>query len=387
MDNPDIISEEQEKAILVGLSLSDQETGDAEESLSELAALADTAGATVVGTISQKRGRPDPTTLIGKGKVEELAGLIEESEADLVIFDRELTPSQQRNLEEHCACKVIDRTALILYIFALHAHTREGKTQVELAQLNYLLTRLTGKGTELSRMGSGIGTHRGPGETKLEVDRRRIRKRIESLEQDLGQLEKVRQVKRKRRDKQQLFSFSLVGYTNAGKSTLLNRLTRASVLVEDKLFSTLDSTTRRLYLGNDIGAVITDTVGFINKLPHQLIEAFKSTLEEVVESAAVVHVIDASSPNIDNKIVSVLDVLAEIGADDILRVDVLNKIDLCDADARRELLRKLPDAIPVSARSGEGLEGLRKELVRLAGRGARKSAAQAKRARTEGDPS
>jgi GTP-binding protein HflX len=316
--------------------------------------------------------------------VEELAALIEENQADLVIFDRELTPSQQRNLEEHCSCKVIDRTALILYIFALHAHTREGKTQVELAQLKYLLTRLTGKGTELSRMGSGIGTHRGPGETKLEVDRRRIRKRIESLEQDLEQLEKVRQVKRKRRARQELFSFSLVGYTNAGKSTLLNRLTRASVLVENKLFSTLDSTTRRLYLGNDIGAVVTDTVGFINKLPHQLIEAFKSTLEEVVESAAVLHVIDASSPNIDRKIVSVQDVLAEIGADDILRLDILNKIDLCDAGTRRDLARKMPDAVQVSARSGEGLEDLRKRLVQLAGGGSASRVGGTRRARKEG---
>jgi GTP-binding protein HflX len=387
MDNPDIISEEKEKAILVSLSQSGHDSSEPEESLSELSALADTAGAVVVGTVSQKRDRPDSTFLIGKGKVEELAGLIEEMEADLVIFDRELTPSQQRNLEEHCACKVIDRTALILYIFALHAHTREGKTQVELAQLKYLLTRLTGKGTELSRMGSGIGTHRGPGETKLEVDRRRIRKRIETLELDLDQLEKVRQVKRKRRARQELFSFSLVGYTNAGKSTLLNRLTRASVLVEDKLFSTLDSTTRRIYLGDNTGAVITDTVGFINKLPHQLIEAFKSTLEEVVESSAILHVIDASSPNIESKILSVQDVLGEIGANDILRLDILNKIDLCDADTRRGLQRKLPDAVPVSARSGEGLDGLRKELARLASGGAMKRVAGAKRAGTEGGPS
>ncbi len=369
MDVSEVISDQKEKAVLVSLSRPGKEALQVEDSLSELEALADTAGAEVVGTLQQRRENPDSAFLIGKGKVEELAQLVEETGADLVIFDRELTPSQQRNLEERFTVKVIDRTALILYIFALHAHTREGKTQVELAQLNYLLTRLTGKGLELSRMGSGIGTHRGPGETKLEVDRRRIRKRIEALEKDLDQLEKVRQVKRKRRARQDVFSFSLVGYTNAGKSTLLNRLTRSSVLVEDKLFSTLDSTTRRIYLGGKAAAVMTDTVGFIDQLPHQLIEAFKSTLEEVVESAAVLHVIDASSPDFDRKISSVLEVLAEIGAADILRIDILNKIDLCDASERRALKRILPDAVNVSASTGEGIEELRAELVRMAGVG------------------
>ncbi len=299
-----------EKAVLVGLCLSGQDPQEAEESLSELAALADTAGAEVVGTAFQRRDHPDSALMVGKGKAEELKVLLEDHEADLLIFDRELTPSQQRNLEKLCDCRVIDRTALILDIFAIHAHTREGKTQVELAQMNYLLTRLTGRGVELSRMGGMAGTRgpigaRGPGETKLEVDRRRIRKRIEVLRHDLAQLEKVRQVKRKRRAKQELFSFSLVGYTNAGKSTMLNRLTRASVLVEDKLFSTLDSTTRRLHLEDGLSAVVTDTVGFIDNLPHQLIEAFKSTLEEVAESSGVLHVIDASSPNLDSKISSV----------------------------------------------------------------------------------
>lgn len=367
MEISEAVSDQKEKAILVSLALPGQDAHGMEESLSELEALADTAGAEVVGTVLQKRDHPDSAYLIGRGKVDEVSLLISETDADLVIFDRELTPSQQRNLEEKCAAKVIDRTALILYIFAIHAHTSEGKTQVELAQLNYLLTRLTGKGLELSRMGSGIGTHRGPGETKLEVDRRRIRKRIEALERELVNLEKVRQVKRKRRARQDVYSFSLVGYTNAGKSTLLNRLTRATVLVEDKLFSTLDSTTRRLYLGGRNTAVMTDTVGFIDQLPHQLIEAFKSTLEEVVESDTVLHVIDASSPDIDRKIASVLDVLEEIGADEILRVDILNKIDLCDAGGRRELERRLPGAIQVSAHTGEGVEGLRAELVDRAG--------------------
>ena len=352
----------------MGLCLSGQGLREAEDSLEELAALADTAGAEVVGSLLQRREKPDAALLVGRGKAEELKALREESRADLLIFDRELTPSQQRNLERLCDCRVIDRTALILDIFALHAHTREGKSQVELAQMTYLLTRLTGRGVELSRMGGVAGARgpigaRGPGETKLETDRRRIRKRIEALRRDLAHLEKVRQVKRKRRARQGLFSFSLVGYTNAGKSTMLNRLTRASVPVEDRLFSTLDSTTRRLHLGPGLAAVMTDTVGFIDNLPHQLIEAFKSTLEEVAESSCIVHVIDASAADTERRTASVLDVLAEIGAEGIPRLDLLNKIDRCGTQERRGLERRYPEAVQVSALSGEGLEEARDALA------------------------
>ncbi len=334
---------------------------EAEESLKELEALAHTAGAEVVEAVLQQKDRPDSSILIGKGKAEEIKRLVHDYDIDIVIFDHDLSPVQQRNLEDLFGRKVIDRTALILDIFALHAHTKEGKVQVELAQSIYLLNRLTGKGAQLSRLGGGIGT-RGPGETKLEVDRRVIRRRIRTLKKELGELERVRQVKRKKRSKRGVFSFSLVGYTNAGKSSLLNRLTRASVVVEDKLFSTLDSTTKRIRLDEKRIAVITDTVGFINKLPHQLVEAFKSTLEEVRESDAILHVIDASSNLICQKVEAVQAVLDELGTEGIPRIEILNKIDLCDAEKRRELNRMFRGSLAVSAKTGEGIDQLRKVL-------------------------
>jgi GTP-binding protein HflX len=361
MANDRLTAGDEEKALLVGIYFFNTPVAEAQESIDELEALAKTAGAEVQGKILQRRERPDSAILIGKGKAREIEKLVERDGIDLVIFDHELTPYQQRNLEELFSCKVLDRTALILDIFAIHAHTREGKTQVELAQLNYLLSRLTGRGTQLSRLGGGIGT-RGPGETKLEVDRRRIRQRIKTLREELRDLERVRRVKRKRRAKRQIFSFSLVGYTNAGKSSLLNRLTRASAVVEDKLFSTLDSTTRRVRLTDSASAVLTDTVGFINKLPHQLVEAFKSTLEEVRDSDMIIHVIDATQVNVEKKVRAVIAVLEEIGAEGIPRLDVVNKIDLCDEARRRELSREFPDALQISALTGEGVEELRERL-------------------------
>jgi len=353
----------EEKAILLGVCLAGESPESARQSLEELRALADTAGAVVVGEVIQNREKPDASFLVGKGKAEEIASLCREEGADLLLVDRGLTPSQQRNLEELCGCKVIDRTALILDIFAQHAHSSEGKTQVELAQLRYLLPRLTGKGKQLSRLGGGIGT-RGPGETRLEVDRRVIRRRIDHLQKELRKLERIRGLRRRLRTRRNVFSVSLVGYTNAGKSTLLNRLTGAGVLVEDRLFSTLDSTTRRIRLEGGDALVITDTVGFIENLPHQLVEAFKSTLEEVAEGDLLLHVIDASAEDITRRVESVLGVLEEIGAAGLPRLDVLNKIDRCDEERRRELVRRFPEALQVSALTGEGIDLLRSELFR-----------------------
>ena len=265
------ISRDRERAVLVSLRWGETGQAEAEESLLELRSLAETAGAEVVATLLQARARPDAATFLGRGKLDELASLVSSSGADLVIFDQELTPSQQRNLERELGVKVLDRTALILDIFALHAHSKAGKAQVEMAQLRYRLTHLTGRGVELSRLGGGIGT-RGPGETKLEVDRRRIKTRIRTLDRELKDLSRVRRVKRKRRERQAVSTFALVGYTNAGKSSLLNYLTGAGVTVEDQLFSTLDPITRRVGLAGRRRAVVTDTVGFIDHLPHQLVE-------------------------------------------------------------------------------------------------------------------
>ncbi len=354
-----------ERAILVGISLGNENEASTRQSLEELRALADTAGAEVLEEVIQHRERPDASFLVGKGKAEEIGTLCRETKADLVIVNRSLTPSQQRNLEELFGCKVIDRTALILDIFAQHAHSSEGKTQVELAQLRYLLPRLTGKGKQLSRLGGGIGT-RGPGETRLEVDRRLIRKRIDHLQKELRKLERVRGLRRQLRTRRKIPTASLVGYTNAGKSTLLNRLTGADVLVEDRLFSTLDSTSRRIRLKDGKTMVITDTVGFIENLPHQLVEAFKSTLEEVADSVFLLHVIDAAAEDIPRRITSVCRVLEEIGADKIHRIDVLNKIDRCDEKTIRELTRIYPEALQVSALTGKGIAELRDELSKLA---------------------
>ncbi len=346
-----------EKAVLVGVLWRKAGQEAAEENLPELRSLAETAGADVVGTLLQARARPDPATLTGKGKLDELAELATAVCADLVIFDQELTPSQQRNLENRLQLKVLDRTALILDIFALHAHSKEGKAQVEMAQLRYGLTRLSGRGVELSRLGGGIGT-RGPGETKLEVDRRRINTRIKTLDRELRDLSRVRKVKRKRRERKAVATFALVGYTNAGKSSILNALTDAGVAVEDQLFSTLDPITRRIVLPGNRRAVITDTVGFIEHLPHQLVEAFKSTLEEVREADVLLHVVDASAPDIRRKTAAVDDVLEELEAAGIPAIYILNKADLLQEGARENLAKVLPRGVFTSAVTGEGLERL-----------------------------
>jgi GTP-binding protein HflX len=355
-------NEEKERAILVGVRWGRAGEAGTEESLDELMSLAETAGAAVVGTLVQVRTKPDPATLLGKGKLAELGGEITEKEADLVIFDQELTPSQQRNLENDLKSKVLDRTALILDIFALHAHSKEGKAQVEMAQLRYQLTRLTGRGTELSRLGGGIGT-RGPGETKLEVDRRRINARIKTLDRELKDLSRIRRVKRKRRERQSIPTFALVGYTNAGKSSILNILTRAGVIVEDQLFSTLDPTTRRIMLPGNRRGVLTDTVGFINHLPHQLVEAFKSTLEEVKEAEVLMHIVDASSTNITGRMAAVEEVLDEIDASGMPTIYILNKADLLDEETRVEILKKMPFGLLTSTRTGEGLSALRERMA------------------------
>lgn len=359
-DKPD--EREAEKAVLVSVLWGDVSEEEAEESLSELRSLAETAGAVVIRSLVQSRRKPDSANLLGKGKLEELHRLVSENHADLVIFDQELSSSQQRNLENALGVKVIDRTALILDIFAQHAHSKEGKAQVEMAQLRYQLTRLAGRGTQLSRLGGGIGT-RGPGETKLEVDRRRINMRLKTLNRELGQLTRVRRVKRKRRQRLEVPTFSLVGYTNAGKSSLLNRLTDAGVLVEDGLFSTLDPTTRRVVLPGNRRAVITDTVGFINHLPHQLVEAFKSTLEEVREADVLLHVIDASAPNIERRAKAVEEVLDELGALDIPTIRVLNKVDLLGREEREDLRRRFPDGVLTSTVTGEGLAELKERMA------------------------
>lgn len=340
---------------------------EARDHLAELGALAVTAGARVTGDIIQEVDKPNPRTFVGPGKAEELVATVESSSVELVIFDGELSPSQQRNLEAIIDAKVVDRTALILDIFAQHAHSAEGKLQVELAQLQYRLPRLAGRGVELSRLGGGIGT-RGPGEQKLEVDRRRIRTRINRLRDRLATLERSRRLRRKERRRSEVQTVSLVGYTNAGKSTLLNALTDADVLVEDKLFATLDSTSRRINLSHHRPVVISDTVGFIRKLPHQLIAAFHSTLEEVVESQLLVHVIDAGHPQRAEQWAAVEDVLDELGAG-APRLEVFNKVDLVDDPERESLRTRFPEAILVSALTRDGLGELLEAIDRKLGEG------------------
>jgi GTP-binding protein HflX len=346
-----------EPAVLAGID----RRGD-EASLDELAALADTAGAEVVGRLVQRRDEPDPTTFIGRGKLDELHAMIHAAGARLVVFDDELTPAQLRNLEERLKVKVVDRTALILDIFALHAASREGKAQVELAQLNYLLPRLRGWGEAMSRMGGGIGTRRGPGETKMEVDRRRIRRRISKLRGDIADLATTRSVKRAGRERSGVAQVALVGYTNAGKSTLMNALTGAGVLVADQLFATLDPTVRRLRLPGGRSATLSDTVGFVRKLPHDLVEAFRSTLEEVALASLILHVADASAEDVEEQVAAVRDVLAEIGAGGIPEVLVLNKMDLLSDVDRARAGRRHPEGVPVSALRGEGLEPLLEQV-------------------------
>jgi GTP-binding protein HflX len=346
-----------ERAILVAARLEDETDADVASSLDELELLVETAGGVVVERFVQRRDRPDPATFIGSGKVDELREHVRQTTVDAVIFDDELTPAQQRNLEESLVVKVLDRTIVILDIFAQHASSREGKLQVELAQLTYLLSRLRGWGQALSRQAGGIGT-RGPGESQLEVDRRRIARRITKLRSELDSARRARMLKTRRRERNSVPVVALVGYTNAGKSTLLNRLTGASVGVADRLFATLDVTARRLELADGRTAVATDTVGFIQNLPTQLVEAFKSTLEQTTDAELLLHVCDASHPRIDEQIAAVDAVLDEIGAGELPRVLVLNKTDVTDDASVRQLARVHDGAVAVSARTGEGIDEL-----------------------------
>jgi GTP-binding protein HflX len=341
-----------ERAALVGLVTSSTR-GDADHSLDELARLADAAGATVVMRMLQDRPRPDPATFIGSGKVSALAAACAEAAVDVVIFDNELTPGQQRQLEDKVERKVIDRTQLILDIFARRARTREGKWQVELAQLKYLLPRLVGSATALSRLGGGIGT-RGPGETKLESDRRRIRVRIQAIQREIDQVRQRRSQLRERRHKQSVPTVALVGYTNAGKTTLFNRLTNESAVASDALFVTLDPLVRRVQLPDSRELLVSDTVGFIDRLPHALVAAFSATLEEVAEADLILHVIDAGSSERDKQMAAVHRVLEEVGAADVAMVPVYNKIDMISPDERRRLRDADPAAALISAVTGAG---------------------------------
>ncbi|MCJ7745086.1 MAG: GTPase HflX [Actinobacteria bacterium] len=360
--------EEAEIALLVAIQLPGDSDDDTADSLAELGALASTAGAEVSVSITQKRNRYEPATALGKGKLSEIERAIRSTGAQLAIFNNDLTVTQQERLQSLLDTKVIDRTALILDIFAQHAHTSEGRTQVELAQLNYLLHRIRGKGIELSRLGGGIGT-RGPGETKLEVDRRRIRRRMRRLEKDLTQMESVRDTQRKQRRRAGLPSICLIGYTNSGKSSLLNRLTGANVLVEDQLFSTLDSTTRRLLLPDGQKVVVSDTVGFIRKLPHELIAAFHSTLEVVREADLLIHVVDATADQtIAEHMKAVNEALSDLEAAEIPVITAFNKVDLLESGQADYIKRGYPDALYVSALTVEGINALMEEMgKRLSG--------------------
>ena len=355
-----------EKIVLVGVTLPPKTSEETEAGLDELSLLVDTAGADEVARIVQRRRAPDPPTYVGKGKVEELKEVALATDCDTVVFDNELTPAQQRNLEKLLGRTAIDRTAVILDIFAQNAHSQEGKAQVELALLKYRLPRIRGKGTALSQQAGGmsaaggarIGT-RGPGETQLEVDRRRIQRRIHKLEAELREIDKHRATQRKAQHRSRVQRVAIVGYTNAGKSTLLNRLTDAGVLVEDRLFATLDATTRRLELPGGEAVLMTDTVGFIRNLPHDLVEAFKSTLAVAADADLLVHVVDASALDVDGNIDAVRAVLREIGADDVPVLLAFNKADLVPSEASR-LAKSHDGAVAFSAATGEGVE----ELVR-----------------------
>ncbi len=361
-----------ERAILVGVDLGKSEWG-CEESLAELARLAETDGAEVVMTLTQRLDAPVPRTFIGRGKVEELCGFVRSLSADVVIFDDELTPSQQANLEKIVGepVKIIDRTALILDIFGVHATTHEGRLQVQLAQLQYVLPRLRGMWSHLvgEQTRGGIGSRFGQGESQLEVDRRLVRARISTLRRELERLERRRGVQSKARWDSGVYRVALVGYTNAGKSTLLNRLTGADVYVRDELFATLDPTTRALELDEGRKVTITDTVGFIQKLPTMLVESFKSTLAEVRAADLILLVVDASDPHRELEIDAVRSVLAEIGASEIRCVTVLNKADLLDELQLRDAAAAHPDAQVISAREGTGVRGLLYRVAREAAAG------------------
>ncbi len=360
-----------ERVVLVGV-WTDGSVTDADNSLTELALLAETAGSQVLEGLIQRRSRPDAATFIGRGKVDELRDVVLSSGADTIICDGELSPSQLRNLEQKTKVKVVDRTALILDIFAQHAKSKEGKAQVELAQLQYLLPRLRGWGQTLSRQaggsagggggaGGGVGL-RGPGETKLETDRRRINTRIARLRREIKAMRTVRQTKRSRRTRNGVPAVAIAGYTNAGKSSLLNRLTQAGVLVENALFATLDPTTRRAAAEDGRIYTLSDTVGFVRHLPHQIVEAFRSTLEEVAHADLVLHVVDGAHPDPEGQVSAVREVLAEVGADRIPELLVVNKVDAADEETLLRLKRTWPDAVFVSARSGLGIDELREAI-------------------------
>jgi GTP-binding protein HflX len=358
-----------EQVVLIGI-YAQGAVKEAENSMRELFALAETAGAVVLDGLLQKRATPDPSTYFGKGKAHELRDVVAAVGADTVIVDGELAPSQRRALEDVIKVKVIDRTAVILDIFSQHAKSREGKAQVELAQLEYLLPRLRGWGESMSRQaggqvggaGAGMGS-RGPGETKIELDRRRIHTRMSKLRRQIKDFAPAREAKRANRNRFEVPSVAITGYTNAGKSSLLNRITRAGVLVENALFATLDATVRKSVTEDGRHYTLTDTVGFVRDLPHQLVEAFRSTLEEVAEADVIVHVVDASHPDPASQLATVRDVIGEVGARDLPEIVAFNKADLADDD-QRLLIRGLePDGIFVSARTGEGVEEL---LARIA---------------------
>ncbi len=350
-----------ERVVLVGV-WTDGSIEEAENSMAELALLAETAGSQVLDALYQRRQKPDPATFVGRGKVDALREIVQATGADTVICDGELAPSQLRNLEDRIKVKVVDRTALILDIFAQHAKSREGQAQVELAQLNYMKQRLRGWGGNLSRQaggrvgsqGGGIGG-RGPGETKIETDRRRINTKIAKLRRDLSHMRTTRDTKRSERRRNQVPSVAIAGYTNAGKSSLLNRLTDAGVLVENALFATLDPTTRRTTTSDGRVYTMSDTVGFVRHLPHQLVEAFRSTLEEVADSDLILHVVDGSHPDPEGQLAAVREVLAEIGADRVPELVVINKADVADPMVIARLRQREPHSIVVSAKTGEGV--------------------------------
>ena len=354
-----------ERVVLVGV-WTEGTVEDAENSMAELALLAETAGSQVLDAVYQRRDKPDPATYIGRGKVEGVREIVWANGADTVIVDGELAPSQLRNLEDKIKVKVVDRTALILDIFAQHAKSREGQAQVELAQLNYMKQRLRGWGGNLSRQaggrvgvqGGGIGG-RGPGETKIETDRRRINTKIAKLRRDLAHMRTTRQTKRSERRRNAVPSVAIAGYTNAGKSSLLNRLTDAGVLVEDALFATLDPTTRRTTTNDGRVFTMSDTVGFVRHLPHQLVEAFRSTLEEVAEADLIVHVVDGSHPDPEGQLAAVREVLGEIGASDIPELVVINKADVADPMTIARLRQREPHSVVCSAKTGDGIAEVR----------------------------
>lgn len=361
--------ERRERAVLVGVDLPGQ-SWPISSSLDELERLADTAGADVVARTTQKLDSPNPRTFVGSGKAEEIAGLARMHDADVVIFDDELTPSQQSNLERIVdkSVKIIDRTALILDIFALHATSKEGRLQVRLAQNQYLYPRLRGMWAHLAsnRMGGGVGSRFGEGESQLEVDRRMVRKRITSIKRELARLSEVRALQRESRYSSGMFKVSIAGYTNAGKSSLINRLTDAEVLSYDKLFATLDSTTRKYCLPEGREITLTDTVGFIQKLPTTLVEAFKSTLDEITGSDLILHVIDASSEEFEDQVKAVHEVLDQIEAQDIPRIEVFNKCDLLSEDEIKALRVRFQHSITVSAETGYGITELIERISQAA---------------------